>query len=186
MRGAGSWIARFADGRGGNRVVRVGTADDFENADAQNILDWWHAIEPRTCFAAAGAARRDRRAAQSDPRFGVAGLWAIVTALTPAALRIAPEPLAPCFGSLMAAAPRRSGAVEAAVTNHPNRDHRASRAWFALSRKMRQRAAGVSSTVSGSIIKTSSAAIRAGDQIDCSVHKATPTDSPRKALSILQ
>lgn len=45
MKGAGSWIARYADGQGGNRVKRIGTADDFEDANGTDILNWFEAIE---------------------------------------------------------------------------------------------------------------------------------------------
>jgi integrase len=44
-RTAGSWVARFADGRGGNRTEVIGVADDYENADGNRVLDFWQAQE---------------------------------------------------------------------------------------------------------------------------------------------
>jgi integrase len=42
---AGTWVARVADGRGGNWTKAVGTADDFEDADGHAVLDFWQAQE---------------------------------------------------------------------------------------------------------------------------------------------
>ena len=42
---AGSWVGRFADGRGGNRTEVIGLADDYENADGDSVLDFWQAQE---------------------------------------------------------------------------------------------------------------------------------------------
>jgi integrase len=44
-RTAGSWVGRFADGRGGNRTEVIGIADDYENADGSRLLDFWQAQE---------------------------------------------------------------------------------------------------------------------------------------------
>jgi integrase len=44
-RTAGSWVGRFADGRGGNRTEVIGVADDYENADGNRLLDFWQAQE---------------------------------------------------------------------------------------------------------------------------------------------
>ena len=44
-RGAGNWTARLADGQGGYALKNIGTADDFEDADGRQILDWWGAVE---------------------------------------------------------------------------------------------------------------------------------------------
>lgn len=42
---AGVWVARVADGKGGNWTKAVGTADDFEDADGGSILNFWQAQE---------------------------------------------------------------------------------------------------------------------------------------------
>ena len=42
---AGSWVGRFADGKGGNRTGVIGLADDYENADGNRVLDFWQAQE---------------------------------------------------------------------------------------------------------------------------------------------
>src|SRR6516164_768184 len=42
---AGSWVGRFADGKGGNRTEVIGVADDYENADGNRLLDFWQAQE---------------------------------------------------------------------------------------------------------------------------------------------
>jgi integrase len=40
---AGTWVARVADGRGGNWTKSIGFADDFDEADGTNFLDFWTA-----------------------------------------------------------------------------------------------------------------------------------------------
>ncbi len=40
---AGTWVARVADGRGGNWTRAIGAADDFEDADGSQVLDFWQA-----------------------------------------------------------------------------------------------------------------------------------------------
>jgi integrase len=50
-RTAGSWVARFADGRGGNRTKVIGVADDYENADGNRVLDFWQAQERTRALA---------------------------------------------------------------------------------------------------------------------------------------
>jgi integrase len=42
---AGTWVARVADGKGGNWTKAVGAADDFEDADGKTVLDFWQAQE---------------------------------------------------------------------------------------------------------------------------------------------
>jgi integrase len=42
---AGTWVVRVADGKGGNWTKRVGLADDFEDADGENVLTWWEATD---------------------------------------------------------------------------------------------------------------------------------------------
>jgi integrase len=40
---AGSWSVRVADGKGGHWIRAIGTADDFDEADGDVILDFWQA-----------------------------------------------------------------------------------------------------------------------------------------------
>jgi integrase len=40
---AGTWVARVADGKGGNWTKAIGFADDFEDADDARVLDFWQA-----------------------------------------------------------------------------------------------------------------------------------------------
>ena len=41
--GAGSWLVRCADGKGGAWTQGFATADDFEDADGNSVLDFWTA-----------------------------------------------------------------------------------------------------------------------------------------------
>ncbi len=43
--GAGSWVLRVANGKGGYRTSNIGFADDHEEADGNAILTWFQAIE---------------------------------------------------------------------------------------------------------------------------------------------
>jgi len=40
---AGTWVARVADGKGGNWTKAIGSADDLDDADGDNTLDFWQA-----------------------------------------------------------------------------------------------------------------------------------------------
>jgi integrase len=40
---AGTWVVRVADGKGGNWIAVIGTADDLAPADNEGILDFWQA-----------------------------------------------------------------------------------------------------------------------------------------------
>jgi integrase len=40
---AGTWVVRVADGAGGNSTKAFGAADDFENPNERDILDFWQA-----------------------------------------------------------------------------------------------------------------------------------------------
>jgi integrase len=40
---AGTWLVRAADGKGGNWTRSFATADDFEEADGERVLDFWGA-----------------------------------------------------------------------------------------------------------------------------------------------
>jgi integrase len=44
-RTAGTWVARVADGKRGNWTKAIGHADDFDDADGTNVLDFWQAQE---------------------------------------------------------------------------------------------------------------------------------------------
>src|SRR5690348_10628684 len=44
-RTAGTWVVRVADGTGGNWTKAIGVADDFDEADANQVLDFWQAQE---------------------------------------------------------------------------------------------------------------------------------------------
>jgi hypothetical protein len=40
---AGTWVARIADGQGGNWTKAIGHADDYADADGSTVLDYWQA-----------------------------------------------------------------------------------------------------------------------------------------------
>jgi integrase len=42
---AGTWVARVADGRGGNWTKGIGTADDHDDANGDTVLDYWQASD---------------------------------------------------------------------------------------------------------------------------------------------
>jgi|SRR5271154_3155512 hypothetical protein len=39
----GTWVLRVADGKGGNWLRAIGAADDFTDADGEDVLDFWQA-----------------------------------------------------------------------------------------------------------------------------------------------
>jgi integrase len=43
--GNGTWVVRTANGKGGNWTKRVADADDYEDSNGSDILNWWNAIE---------------------------------------------------------------------------------------------------------------------------------------------
>jgi integrase len=49
-RTAGTWIFRQSDGQGGFRTRAVGSADDFDEANGEDILDFWQAQEKIKSF----------------------------------------------------------------------------------------------------------------------------------------
>jgi hypothetical protein len=51
---AGSWSVLAADGNGGAWIKIFADADDFENADGENILDFWQAQERARALARGG------------------------------------------------------------------------------------------------------------------------------------
>ena len=63
--GAGTWVLRASDGHGSSWTRRIGTADDYEEADAASILSWWEAIDAARKLAR-GTADSGRPASVSD------------------------------------------------------------------------------------------------------------------------
>lgn len=57
-RTAGTWVARIADGKGGYKRTAIKTADDYEDANGKDVLDYWQA-----CGEARRLARGDTPAA---------------------------------------------------------------------------------------------------------------------------
>ena len=55
--GAGSWSVKVANGKGGHWTQRIGTADDFEDADNRHVFDF---------FQAQALARQARRQGQGQ------------------------------------------------------------------------------------------------------------------------
>jgi integrase len=51
---AGTWVVRVADGKGGNWTKAIGSADDFEEADGSNTLDFWQAQDRARAIARVG------------------------------------------------------------------------------------------------------------------------------------
>jgi integrase len=51
---AGTWVLRVADGKGGNWTKAIGNADDFEEADGNNTLDFWQAQDRARIIARVG------------------------------------------------------------------------------------------------------------------------------------
>ena len=61
--GAGRWIARAADGHGGNWTKAFAIADDFEDADDGGaVLDFWQAQDRARALARATEGNGDRPA----------------------------------------------------------------------------------------------------------------------------
>src|SRR5215831_16656696 len=48
---AGTWVLRVADGKGGNFLRSIGKADDFDEADGADVLDFWQAQEKARSLA---------------------------------------------------------------------------------------------------------------------------------------
>src|SRR5215471_5401916 len=42
---AGTWVVRLADGKGRNTRKAIGSADDYDQADGEKVLDFWQAQE---------------------------------------------------------------------------------------------------------------------------------------------
>lgn len=58
QRGAGTWVARVADGRGGAWTKAIAVADDHEEANGNGVLTFWQA-QDRTRAVARGSAGDD-------------------------------------------------------------------------------------------------------------------------------
>jgi integrase len=58
-RTAGTWTVRVADGAGGNWIKAIGSADDFEDADGKDVLDFWQAQDRARAVARAGSDNGD-------------------------------------------------------------------------------------------------------------------------------
>lgn len=50
-RGAGTWVLAVADGKGSEWTARVGTVDDFEDADGEHVLTFWQAADKARTMA---------------------------------------------------------------------------------------------------------------------------------------
>lgn len=53
VKGAGAWVMRRSDGKGGNTIKNIGVADDFQDADNEAVLSYQQAVA--RCLAAAGS-----------------------------------------------------------------------------------------------------------------------------------
>jgi integrase len=102
---AGTWVMRVADGNRGNWLRAIGTADDFDEADGTDVLDFWQAQEKARTLArenrgdgspdkplTVGQAL-DRYEADLTTRGGDPGNVTRVLAYMPAALSRKPLPL---------------------------------------------------------------------------------------------
>jgi integrase len=58
-RTAGCWTVRVADGGGGNWIKAIANADDFEDADGKDVLDFWQAQDRARVVARAGSDNGD-------------------------------------------------------------------------------------------------------------------------------
>jgi integrase len=52
-RATGTWVARVSDGKGGNWTKGIGYADDFDDADGTQVLDFWQAQQKARALARA-------------------------------------------------------------------------------------------------------------------------------------
>lgn len=53
---AGTWVARIANGKGGNWTKAIGVADDFDEADGAGIFDFWQAQDRTRALGRGGYA----------------------------------------------------------------------------------------------------------------------------------
>jgi len=61
---AGTWVARVADGKGGNWTKAIGTADDYDEANGGTVLDFWQAQDKARTL---GRTERDGDAGSQKP-----------------------------------------------------------------------------------------------------------------------
>ena len=61
---AGTWVARVADGKGGNWTKAIGTADDHDEANGGTVLDFWQAQDKARTL---GRTERDGDAGSQKP-----------------------------------------------------------------------------------------------------------------------
>jgi hypothetical protein len=64
--GPGSWSVRAADGKGSNWIKSLAVADDRENADGANVLDFWQAADKAKALARGKDADAGRPATVSE------------------------------------------------------------------------------------------------------------------------
>ena len=57
-RTAGTWVFRRSDGKGGFQTKAIGSADDFDEANGEDILDFWQAQEKIKSLAQPDTARK--------------------------------------------------------------------------------------------------------------------------------
>ena len=60
-RTAGTWVARVADGKGGNWTKGIANADDFEEASGTSLLNFWQAQDRANTLARGGNDEGDGR-----------------------------------------------------------------------------------------------------------------------------
>jgi integrase len=61
---AGTWVARVADGKGGNWTKAIAIADDYDEANGSTVLDFWQAQEKARAL---GRTERDGDAGSQKP-----------------------------------------------------------------------------------------------------------------------
>jgi integrase len=64
--GPGSWSVRAADGKGGNWIKSLAVADDHEDSDGANVLDFWEACDKAKALARGQDADAGRPATVSE------------------------------------------------------------------------------------------------------------------------
>jgi integrase len=66
---AGTWVMRVADGKGGNWLRAIGMANDFDDADDADILDFWQAQAKARSLARGGKPAEPLTIGQSLDRY---------------------------------------------------------------------------------------------------------------------
>jgi integrase len=83
---AGTWVLRIADGQGGARTAKIGLADDFDEANGGDYLDYWQAQE-----RAKIEAKRGRSSTGNEPLTVSAAAETYLSWLTAKNLRTAAD-----------------------------------------------------------------------------------------------